>query len=75
MVDVYFNNEFDTIHTNVEELPFFYHIKHKTEPLHIISIRGTEDNAEIVQGLSLFVESGIFQALSIKLLSVFQIHL
>lgn len=62
MIDVYFNGTFKLVKVHREE-PMYFHIRHKTEPLDIISIRGTTDLKEMIQDVSLFVEVFLWECL------------
>ena len=62
VIDVYFEGDYKLIKIHREE-PFYFHIRHKTAPIDIISIRGTDDLTEMLQDVSLFVEVVLYESL------------
>ena len=62
MIDIYFNGSFEIVGASYTE-PVWFQIAHKTAPLSVISVRGTDTLIDAMQDLSLFVEVSIFEGL------------
>eukprot|EP01083_Nonionella_stella_P048701 130036_1 len=62
IIKLYFDGEFEIIGA-AYEVPFYFHVKHKTEDVDYVAIRGTAGLQEALQDVSLFVEIALFEGL------------
>ena len=62
ILDGYFDGDFKLVDVQYD-VPYYFHIKHKSVDVDYLSIRGTANTQEILQDISLFVEVGLFQQL------------